>query len=78
MKTIWKRLKLETPKFFKYLRNVSLTLTGMATAALSAVKLNDLTIPAIITTICTYVIVAGAVIASTSQLTVKEPEKLNQ
>ena len=64
MKKILNRASAPTPKFFKVLRNVGLALAAVGGTILAAPAL-----PAIVITIGGYVVVAGAVLTSASQLT---------
>jgi hypothetical protein len=77
MKTFWKRIWAESPAFFKKLKYIAISLAVSAAAVLGAIKLYDLTLPAIVTTICTYVIIAGAACAGTAQLPVVDSKKLD-
>lgn len=69
---IRKRLREETPAFFKVLRNIAIgavTISGVILAL-------PLAIPAGLIAVATYVTVIGSAIGITSQLTVKDPNKL--
>lgn len=65
---IVQRAKAPTPKFFKKLRNIGLTLAAISTAVISA----PVALPVAIVTIAGYVGVAGAVATTVSQLTVDD------
>ena len=69
MKTIiFKRAKAPTPKFFRMLRTIGLSL-ATAGAAIIAVPI---ALPAMLTTIAGYLLVAGSVASAVSQLTIEE------
>lgn len=63
--TLIQRLTEPTPKIFKIIRNVGLSLTAVGGAILAAPV-----IPAILVTIAGYLSVAGSVMAAVSQVTV--------
>ena len=65
MKKIINRAKAPTPKFFKVLRTVGLTLAAVGGTILAA----PIALPAIVTTVGGYVAVAGGVLSAASQLT---------
>jgi hypothetical protein len=65
MKKILNRVSAPTPKFFKVLRNVGLALAAVGGTILAA----PVALPALVITIGGYVVVAGAVLTSASQLT---------
>lgn len=71
MKQVVKRIKGETPPFFKRLRNIGLVLAGIAGAVLTA----PITLPAVVTTIAGYVAVGGSVLTTVSQLTSPSTEE---
>lgn len=64
------RVKAPTPKFFRVLRNIGLTLTAASAAILAA----PVTLPVALMTAATYVAVAGGVLTAVSQATVDEEE----
>ena len=64
MKKIIKRASAPTPKFFKVLRNIGLTLAAIGGTMLAA----PIALPVIVTTIGGYVAVAGGVLSAASQL----------
>jgi ABC-type xylose transport system permease subunit len=68
MNEIIKRLKSDTPVFFKRLRAIGITLGSIGGVIVAA----PVALPAIIVTIGGYMIVGGSVIASVSQLTKKD------
>jgi hypothetical protein len=65
MKQIIERAKAPTPKFFKKLRNIGLTLAAISTAIITA----PIALPAAIVTAAGYVAVASGVISAVSQIT---------
>ena len=72
MNEIIKRLKSETPTFFKKLRNIGITLGTIGGVIVAA----PVALPAVIITIGGYMIVGGSVIASVSQLTKKDVQDI--
>ena len=62
---IIKRVKAPTPKFFKVLRNIGLTLAAIGGTILAA----PIALPVVVITIGGYVAVAGGVLSAVSQLT---------
>lgn len=65
MKKIIKRATAPTPKFFKVLRNLGLTLATVGGVVLTA----PIALPIVVTTIGGYLAVAGGVLTASSQLT---------
>lgn len=65
--SIFNRMKAPTPKFFRRLRNVGLTLAALGGTILTA----PVGLPAAVITIGGYLTVAGSVIGAVSQATVK-------
>uniref|UniRef100_UPI00404A9BF8 hypothetical protein n=1 Tax=Flavobacterium sp. TaxID=239 RepID=UPI00404A9BF8 len=65
MKKIIKRATAPTPKFFKVLRNLGLTLATVGGVVLTA----PIALPIAVTTIGGYLAVAGGVLTASSQLT---------
>ncbi len=63
-----KRAKAPTPKFFKVLRNIGLTLAAVGGTILAA----PIALPVIVTTIGGYLAVAGGVATAVSQLTTEK------
>jgi len=63
MKTLINRMASSTPKWFQWIRNAGILLTGIGTAIVSL----PLSLPAIVTTIGAYLIVGGSVAAAVSQ-----------
>lgn len=68
---IIKRAKAPTPKFFKVLRNIGLTLAAVGGTILTA----PIALPVIVTTIGGYVALAGGVLSAASQLTITDDSK---
>ena len=66
MKKIVNRAQAPTPKFFKVLRTIGLTLA----AAGAAVLTSPILLPAAVISVGGYLAVAGGVITAVSQLTV--------
>ncbi|MDX1774182.1 hypothetical protein [Oceanihabitans sediminis] len=67
---IVERYKKPTPKFFKTLRNIGITLATAGGAIIAA----PITMPAIVVTIATYMTVAGTVATAVSQAVVTDDE----
>jgi hypothetical protein len=65
--SIAQRATAETPKFFLKLRNIGLALAGISAALLAS----PVALPAIITTIASYMGVAATVASAVSQVAVK-------
>jgi hypothetical protein len=66
--SIVERLLSPTPTFFQKLRNI-----GLALAAISAAIMTfPVALPAIVTTIASYLAVAGSVLSGVSQVTIPE------
>lgn len=66
---IIERLKAPTPKFFKVLRNIGLTLA----AAGGAILASPVALPAAVVTIGGYLIAGGGVLSAVSQTAVESP-----
>lgn len=64
--SIVQRVKAPTPKFFKTLRTIGLTLAGIGGAILAA----PVAVPAALITIAGYITLAGGVITAVSQTAV--------
>ncbi|TAL44335.1 MAG: hypothetical protein EPN92_08960 [Chitinophagaceae bacterium] len=67
MNEVLTRMKKPTPKFFKKLRNIGLTLTGISAAILTA----PVVLPALLVKAAGYLAVAGMVAGTVSQTGVK-------
>ena len=63
---IIQRVQAPTPKFFRILRTVGLTLAAVGGSLLTA----PVALPAVVLTIAGYLTVAGSVISAVSQTTV--------
>jgi uncharacterized membrane protein HdeD (DUF308 family) len=72
--TIVERVKAPTPKFFKTLRTIGLTLAAVGGAILTA----PVAVPAALITIAGYVALAGGVITAVSQTAVDTNSKKGQ
>ncbi|MDM1044448.1 hypothetical protein HX004_13865 [Myroides sp. 1354] len=68
MKQIIRRVKAPTPKFFKTLRTIGLSLVAISGGILAA----PVALPVLITTIATYMAVAGGILSAVSQITTEE------
>lgn len=60
-----KRAKAPTPKFFKMLRNIGLSLAGIGGTILAA----PIALPVVLCSIGGYLAVAGGVLSAVSQIT---------
>jgi uncharacterized membrane protein HdeD (DUF308 family) len=65
MKTLIKRVKAPTPKFFKVLRNIGLVLAAVGGSVLAA----PVALPVVITSVAGYMTFVGGVLSAVSQLT---------
>jgi hypothetical protein len=63
MKNIVQRVQSPTPKFFKKLRNIGLSLAAIAGAIIAA----PVALPAIVIKVAGYMVVAGGVLGGASQ-----------
>jgi phage-related minor tail protein len=70
--TLTQRLKAPTPKFFKTLRTIGLSLAAAGAALLAA----PVALPAALLTVAGYLVLAGTVVTAVSQTTVDH--KANQ
>ncbi|MBP7397780.1 MAG: hypothetical protein KA933_12555 [Flavobacterium sp.] len=66
-----KRAKAPTPKFFKVLRNIGLTLAAVGGTVLAA----PIALPVVVTSVAGYLAVAGGVISAVSQLTTEKADE---
>ena len=66
-----KRAKAPTPKFFKVLRNIGLTLAAVGGTVLAA----PIALPVVVTSVAGYLAVAGGVISAVSQLTTEKTDE---
>ena len=72
---IIERMKAPTPKFFRVLRNIGLTLAAVGSVVLAS----PIALPAVVLSIAGYVTVAGGVMTAVSQSVVEgeRDESLN-
>lgn len=63
-----KRVKAPTPKFFKILRTIGLSLA----VAGGTIVASPIAIPAVVVSVASYVILAGSVITAVSQTAVEK------
>jgi len=68
MKQILLRAQAPTPRFFKILRTIGLSLAAISGGILAA----PVVLPAVITTVATYLAVVGGIVSAISQITVDE------
>tara|TARA_R110002167_G_scaffold328786_1_gene535320 strand:- start:203 stop:454 length:252 start_codon:yes stop_codon:yes gene_type:complete len=68
---IQERAKAPTPKFFRILRTIGLSLLAVSGSILAA----PIALPAALVTAAGYAAVAGGVISAVSQITVEESEE---
>jgi len=71
MNTVVKRMKKTTPKFFRKLRNVGLTLAAVSAAIMGA----PVALPVILVKVAGYLAVAGTVTVAVSQTAVKHEKE---
>ena len=74
MNQIMTRAQAPTPKFFRILRNVGISLLTVSGAVLTA----PVALPAAIVTVAGYLAVAGGVLSAVSQITVEDKDKVEQ
>ena len=67
MKNIIQRVQSPTPKFFKKLRNIGLSLAAIAGTIIAA----PVALPAIVVKVAGYLVVAGGVLGGASQTAVE-------
>jgi hypothetical protein len=67
MKTITRRIKAPTPKFFKKVRNIGLVLAAVSGTIIAA----PIALPAVVVQIAGYMAVASSVASAVSQTAVK-------
>ena len=67
MNIVVKRIKKQTPKFFRTVRNVGLTLAAIS----AAIMASPVALPAILIKVAGYLAVAGTVTSAVSQTAVK-------
>ena len=68
MKEIVHRVQAPTPKFFKTIRAIGLTLAAVGGAVIAA----PIALPVGIVSVAGYLVVAGGVLSAVSQVTLKE------
>ncbi|MCP9752434.1 hypothetical protein [Ferruginibacter sp. HRS2-29] len=61
------RVKAPTPKFFRKLRNIAIAVVAGA----GAILVSPIALPAVVTSIASYVVLAGSVMGITSHVTIK-------
>lgn len=71
MNNVVKRAGESTPKFFRKLRNIGLTIAGIAATIIAA----PVALPALVIKIAGYLAVAGSVMSGVSQTAVKNEEE---
>jgi len=71
MNTIVKRMGQQTPKFFKKIRNVGLTLAAISATIIAA----PVALPAVLIKIAGYMAVAGTIAGTVSQTAVKHEKQ---
>ena len=71
MRKIIKRATAPTPKFFKVLRTLGLTLAAVGGTIVAA----PIALPVVVSTIGGYMAVVGGVLSATSQLTIADDSK---
>jgi uncharacterized membrane protein HdeD (DUF308 family) len=64
------RVKSPTPRFFKKIRNIGLTVAAIGGAVLSA----PVALPAVMVKVAGYLAVAGGIASAVSQVTCKQDE----
>lgn len=67
MKNIIQRVNAPTPKFFKKLRNIGLTVAAIAGTIIAA----PVALPAVVMKVAGYLVVAGGVLGGASQTAVE-------
>lgn len=65
--TLVQRVLAPTPSFFKKIRNIGVVIGVIGAALLSA----PVTLPVVVTTVAGYLVLAGSIITSVAQTTVK-------
>jgi hypothetical protein len=69
--SIVKRWSAPTPKFWKRVQKIAITVGAVAGVIIAA----PITLPAAVVTVATYAITAGTVAATLSQLTIEDNEQ---
>ncbi len=70
MKKLINRAKAPTPRFFRTIRIIGLSLAAAGTAVITS----PVVLPALVISVAGYCVVAGSVISAVSQLTVNREE----
>ncbi|MGG5508284.1 MULTISPECIES: hypothetical protein [unclassified Myroides] len=70
MNQIIQRINAPTPRFFKILRTIGLGLAAISGGILAA----PVALPAVLTTVASYLAVAGGIITAISQITMEVEE----
>lgn len=68
MKEIMHRVQAPTPKFFKTIRTIGLTLAAIGGAVIA----DPIALPVGLVSVAGYLVVAGGVLSAVSQVTLKE------
>lgn len=68
MKEIMHRVQAPTPKFFKTIRTIGLTLAAIGGAVIAT----PIALPVGLVSVAGYLVVAGGVLSAVSQVTLKE------
>ena len=74
----YKRLKTESPLFFKKIRNAGNSLMVLGTTCTASQIVPNVKMPPILTTIGTHAIVAGFIMTLVASLTVNDPSQINK
>lgn len=70
MKELIERIKAPTPKFFKTLRTIGISLAAVAATVLTA----PVALPVVVVKIAGYLAVAGGVLGAVSQTAKQDPQ----
>lgn len=73
-----KRLKCETPRFFKKLRSYAVSLGVSAISVVVANNTLELHLPELVITVCKFLIAAAAAAGGMAQLTAVNPPKAQE
>lgn len=74
LKSYGKRCKVDTPPFFKKLRNAGLIVAAVGSTILAA----PIAVPAIVTTVGGYMVLGGTVLTAVSQAAVSEEDCVDE
>ena len=69
LKSIPARMMGDTPPFWKKVRTGAIWLVGIAGAVIGTAALAPVTIPAIVVTVCQYIVFGGTVLGLSAQAT---------